>query len=303
MLSRPAPLRSKASIAYVWRHAALMFCVFAAATSCIAQQGSADKHDQHSDHEHDHTGSDAKTSDHAKDESKWIQLFNGKNLDGWTPKIKGHDLGENPGDIFRVEDGVLKVSYDKYDQFDEKFGHLFYKDKFSHYKLRMEYRFLGEQTSGGPGWAFRNSGAMIHGQAPETMDKDQSFPVSIEVQLLGGDGDHKRSNANLCTPGTHVVMNGKLEKRHCINSTSKTYHGDQWVVVEVEVRGHEVIKHLIDGEVVLTYNQPQLDENDADAKKLIKAGQDKTLHEGTISLQAESHSLEFRKVELLVLEP
>lgn len=121
-------------------------------------------------------------------EGEWIQLFNGKDLTGWTPKIRYHEAGENWGDTFRVEDGVLKVSYDKYDQFDSKFGHLFYNEPFSHYIIRVEYRFVGEQCPGGPGWALRNSGIMVHGESPKTMGKDQDFPASIEVQLLGGTG-------------------------------------------------------------------------------------------------------------------
>jgi 3-keto-disaccharide hydrolase len=231
----------------------------------------------------------------------WISLFNGKDLEGWTPKITGYELGENYGNTFRVEDGILKVAFDQYDKFDGKFGHLFYKDKFSHYIIRLEYRFVGEQAPGGPGWAFRNSGIMIHCQSPESMRKDQDFPVCIEVQLLGGDGKNTRPTCNLCTPGTHVVMDGKLETTHCINSSSETYHGDQWVTAEVEVHGSELVKHIVNGEMVLGYTLPQLDEKDADAKKLIQNGQ-KLLSEGYISLQAESHPVEFRKVELLPLK-
>ncbi|MHC4205682.1 MAG: 3-keto-disaccharide hydrolase [Planctomycetota bacterium] len=231
----------------------------------------------------------------------WISLFNGKNLDGWKPKITGYELNDNYGDTFRVEDGVMKVCYDKYEKFGGKFGHIFYKEKFSHYRLRLEYRFLGDQTPGGPGWAFRNSGIMIHCQSPESMRKDQDFPVSIEVQLLGGDGKNKRSTGNLCTPGTHVVMKNQLVKQHCISSRSETYHGNQWVKVEVEVHGDGIIKHIINGKVVLEYERPQLDENDADARKLIK-GENKLLSEGYFSLQAESHPVEFRKIEILPLE-
>lgn len=237
-------------------------------------------------------------AEETKPDGKWIPLFNGKDLDDWTVKIRGYEAGENFGNTFRVEDGLIKVSYDQYDEFAEKFGHLFYKDKFSHYIIRVEYRFTGEQSKGGPGWAFRNSGIMVHGQSPESMSKDQRFPVSIEVQLLGGKGTGKRATANLCTPGTHVVMDDKLFKPHCIDSTSKTYHGDQWVTVEVEVRGNKVIKHIIDGETVLSYTKPQLDEQDADAKKLIENGAPIMLEEGTISLQSESHPVEFRKVEI-----
>lgn len=231
---------------------------------------------------------------------KWVEIFNGKDLTGWTPKITGHELGDNFGETFRVEDGVLKVSYDRYKQFGGKFGHLFYRKPLRNFRLRLQYRFVGEQVPGGPGWAFRNSGIMIHGQSAESMSRDQKFPVSIEVQLLGGRGEGKRPTGNLCTPGTHVVMQGKLITRHCTNSTSKTYHGDRWVTAEVEVRGN-TIKHIIEGKTVLSYTEPQLDGKDPDAKKLLEAGQNKMLSGGSISLQSESHPVEFRKIELLEL--
>jgi hypothetical protein len=236
-------------------------------------------------------------------EGKWIQLFNGKNLDGWTPKIRYHELGDNHANTFRVEDGLLKVGYEGYDGFNETFGHLFYKDEFSHYRMRVEYRFVGQQCQSGPGWAIRNSGVMIHGEKPETMAKDQDFPASIEVQLLGGDGQKERTTSNLCTPGTNVVMDGKLFTPHCTSSSSKTYHGDQWVTAEIEVRGNAVIKHILEGETVLEYSQPQLDLRDAHAKQLADKLGTPMLSGGTISLQSESHPIHFRKVELMVLEP
>ena len=230
---------------------------------------------------------------------EWIQLFNGKNLDNWTVKIQGYEAGENFGNTFRVKDGLMQVGYESYEKFDRRFGHIFYEEPFSHYIVRVEYRFIGEQALDGPGWAIRNSGIMLHGQSPESMGKEQNFPVSIEVQLLGGNGKGKRTTSNLCTPGTNVVMDGQLIKRHCTNSKSQTYHGEQWVTAEVEVRGSKIIKHIINGEVVLEYTDPQLDERDADAMKLIaKQGGKKLLSGGTISLQSESHPIEFRKVEL-----
>jgi hypothetical protein len=231
---------------------------------------------------------------------EWVQLFNGKDLSGWTPKIRYCEFGDNYAETFRVEDGLMKVRYDGYDEFNERFGHLFYKTEFSNYRMRVEYRFVGEQCKGGPGWALRNSGIMVHGQKPETMAKDQDFPVSIEVQLLAGNGKDPRTTSNLCTPGTNVVMDGQLKKQHCISSSSKTYHLDQWVTAEIEVRGNRVIRHLLDGEVVLEYNDPQLDERDASAAKLIKDGQ-LALSGGSISLQSESHPCDFRKVEIMVL--
>jgi len=237
----------------------------------------------------------------SSNKDKWITLFNGKDLDGWTPKIKGYALGENFGNTFRVEDGVIKVAYDQYEKFDGRFGHLFYAEPFSHYRLRLDYRFTGEQTPGGPGWAFRNSGVMLHCQDPKTMRKDQDFPVCIEAQLLGGNGKNERSTGNMCSPGTHIVMEDQLVTNHCVSSKSKTFHGDQWVTFEVEVRGNGVVKHIINGEEVMQYEQPQLDEKDADAKKLIKNG-DKMLRSGYFSLQAESHACEFRNIKILPLE-
>ena len=200
-----------------------------------------------------------------QDEGKWIALFNGKDLEGWTPKITGYEAGENYGDTFRVEDGVLKVSYDKYDDFGGRFGHLFYEQPFSNYRLRVEYRFVGDQCPGGPSWAIRNSGAMIHGQTPESMGKDQDFPVSIEVQFLGGGDAGERPTANLCTPGTNVVMDGELVTQALHQLDLADLRGDQWVTVEVVVHGGGVIQHNVNGETVIEYEQPQLDPNDADA--------------------------------------
>lgn len=276
MPKRQLPIRHLPLSMIQWRSILLTLCVALTCIPCAA-------------------GQDSRSND------RWTSLFNGKDLDGWQIKITGHELNDNYGNTFRVENGILKVAYDQYDTFDGKFGHIFYGQKFSHYILRVEYRFVGDQLSGGPEWGFRNSGIMIHGQSPESMTKDQSFPVSIEVQLLGGNGVDERSTGNLCTPGTHIVMDGKLVTRHCNNSSSKTYHGDQWVTAEVEVHGNSTIKHIVNGEIVLEYEQPQLDENDSDAQKLINNG-DRMLHEGSISLQSESHPVEFRKVELLPLK-
>ncbi|WP_031496508.1 3-keto-disaccharide hydrolase [Bryobacter aggregatus] len=242
----------------------------------------------------------------AQQKGDWVQLFNGKDLKGWTPKISGYAVGENFANTFRVTDGYLSVGYEGYDSFLDKngagkFGHLFYKDNFSYYIIAVEYRFIGDQAKDGPGWATRNSGIMVHGQPASTMQKDQDFPISIEVQLLGGLGKGPRSTANLCTPGTNVERDGKLFTSHCLNSSSKTYDGDQWVRVEAIVHGSESIEHRVNGETVLKYEHPQIGGgNVLHADPAVK--QDgKLLTEGSISLQSESHPVQFRKVELLNL--
>jgi hypothetical protein len=233
------------------------------------------------------------------DKKDWIQLFNGKNLEGWTVKITKHKVGENFGNTFRVENGLLKISYDQYETLDGQFGHLFYKDKFSYYLIAVEYRFVGEQVKGGPTWAYRNNGIMVHSQSAESMGLDQDFPTSIEVQLLGGDGVHDRPNGNVCTPGTNIVMDGLLYTPHCYQLKAKTYHGDGWVRVVAEVLGSERITHFVEGVPVVSYTQPQLGGDVKSPELGNRSGE--LLTDGFIALQAESHPTEFRKVEVLNL--
>ncbi len=236
--------------------------------------------------------------------NKWVKLFNGKNLDGWVVKIKGHPLNDNYKNTFRVVDGVIQVNYDKYNEaFNASYGHIFYNKSFSNYRFKLEYRFTGKQVKDGAGWAKRNSGVMIHCQKPETMELDQNFPVSVEVQLLGGLNNGERPTGNLCTPGTHVVMDGKLLKKHCFNSSSKTYNGDQWVSLEILVRNDSVISHMINGKTVLTYTKPQIGGSVENVDPQVwKSREGKPLKKGYISLQSESHPVEFRNIEILELD-
>jgi hypothetical protein len=119
-------------------------------------------------------------SDSMNIEDGWRTLFNGEDMNNWRIKIAKHDLDENYANTFRVEDGLLKVRYDGYEDFNRQYGHIFYDEPFSYYLYRVQYRFVGEQALGGEGWALRNSGVMLHGQNPETMTRDQDFPISIE---------------------------------------------------------------------------------------------------------------------------
>lgn len=233
----------------------------------------------------------------------WVDLFNGKNLDDWTVKIAKHEVGENYANTFRVENGVIKVGYEGYDQFDQQYGHIFYNKPYSYYLLRVEYRFVGEQAKGGEGWAWRNSGIMLHGQEPHTMLKDQDFPISLEAQLLGGNGKEERSTGNLCTPGTEVVYKNEQYTPHCLNSNSKTYAGDQWVTADVLVLGDSIIKHIINRDTVMVYTKPTINGGGV-SNYDPKVKQDgKLLSSGYFSLQSESHPIEFRKVAIIDLEP
>jgi len=232
----------------------------------------------------------------------WRQLFNGRDLTGWSPKITHHALGENFADTFRVRDGVLEVHYDGYDRFAEQFGHLFFAEPFSRYRLRIEYRFLGSQVPDAPAWAARNSGVMIHSQAPETMLRDQDFPISIEVQFLGGLSDGKaRPTGNVCSPGTRLVYAGASDTSHCIQSSAATIDGDAWVTAEVLVLGDERIVHYIDGLPVIEYGGTTFGGGNVNGHDPAAKPDGAPLARGYLALQSESHPIQFRRVELLDL--
>ncbi len=230
----------------------------------------------------------------------WQSLFDGKTLDGWIPKIRGYATGENFGNTFRVADGVIQANFDSYEgDFNDRFGHLFYETPFSSYRFRMKYRFTGEQAQNGPDWAWRNSGIMLHCQDPKSMAVEQDFPLCIEVQLLGGREEGERSTGNLCTPGSHVVMGDSLMMDHCLNSTSATYRGDQWVNVMVEVFSDSLVRHIIEGDTVMTYYHPQVGGGAIAPPSNLPAGTPMT--SGWISIQSESHPVEFKEIEIMDL--
>lgn len=234
------------------------------------------------------------------DEQPWVQLFNGKNLDGWTAKISGHPSGENFANTFRVEDGMIKVSYEGYGKFNSQYGHLFTNIAYSHYILRMEYRFTGKMMADAPKYVNLNSGVMIHAQTPQSMGLNQGFPASMEVQFLADEGKGKRATANVCTPGTNLELDGKLVTQHIVGSAAPTFPAEEWVKVEVEVHGSEQVIHRINGVEVLRYQRPQLDPRDemAPATDLLAAGAEKILSYGHIALQAEGQPVWFRNIEL-----
>lgn len=223
------------------------------------------------------------------DTEEWEQLFNGEDMAGWDIKIRNHPVNENFGNTFRVEDGILQARFDEYEEYNETFGHIFYNQSYSFYRLEVEYRFIGEQVQGGPAWAFRNNGIMFHSEPAQSMTIDQDFPNSIEYQLLGGNGENDRSNGNVCTPGTHIVVNGELRTEHCTSSNGPTHHGDQWVTAELVVYGDSLIQHVLNGEQVMEYENPQLDNGTL-------------IDRGYIALQAESHPTDFRSIRILNLK-
>ncbi len=237
------------------------------------------------------------------DKKDWKSLFNGKDINNWIPKINHHEVGENYGNTFRVEDGIVKVRYDQYDVFNEQFGHLYYQQPYSYYHLVFDYRIVGEWRKDAPEYTLKNSGVMFHSQDPRTMPRDQNWPISVEFQLLAGLGDGQpRPTGNMCSPGTDVVFQGHIDPRHCISSSSKTYVGEQWVKGEIIVLGDSLITHIINGDTVLQYAKPQIGGGVvANYDPAIK--QDgKLLKDGFIALQSEGQPVDFRNIKILNLQ-
>jgi hypothetical protein len=234
---------------------------------------------------------------------EWVKLFNGKNLNDWIVKIHHHETGVNFGNTFRVEDGMMKVRYDQYGDFNDQFGHIYYKQPFSYFHLKLEYRFHGELQKGAPSYTILNSGVMFHSQDPRTMLKEQNWPISIEMQFYAGLGDGRpRPTGNMCSPGTEIVYNGRMYPGHCLNSTSKTYDKNEWVRAELIVLGDSLIKHIINGDTVLQYSKPTMGGGVVSGYDPAIWQPGKPLTSGYIALQSEGQPIEFRNIELMDLE-
>lgn len=238
------------------------------------------------------------TAEETTVEPKWVSLFNGHNLDDWTIRIVGKELGENYANTFKVDSGMIKIRYDEYESFDRQFGALYYNQPYSNYRLKLEYRFVGETAPGAPEWGFRDSGVQFHGQSPQSMKPDQPFPVCIEYNLKGGNGTDERPTGEICVPGTFIQIAGVRNSSFCTPpEVTRTFHGDQWVTLEIDVQD-TIISHYANGEKILTYYSPRYDPANENAAALIQDENDR-LSSGYISLQSNSHPIDFRKIEIL----
>lgn len=231
--------------------------------------------------------------------AEWISLFNGHDLDEWIVKIHHHDTGVNFGNTFRAEDAMVKVRYDEYGDFNNQFAHLYYKQPFSHFHLKLEYRFTGELQEGAPKYTRLNSGVMFHSQDPRTMLKEQNWPISVEMQFLAGLANGKpRPTGNMCSPGTDIVYKGAKYDGHCLNSTSKTYDRDAWVKAELIVLGDSLITHIIEGDTVLQYTNPTMGGGVVDGYDTTLWRPGTPLKSGYIALQSEGQPIDFRNIQL-----
>jgi hypothetical protein len=247
------------------------------------------------------TAQNCKKEDRTTEEA--ISLFNGKDIDNWIVKIHHYEPGDNVGNTFRVEDGMIKVRYDQYDgDFNDRFGHLYYKTPFSKFHLTLEYRFSGELHPGAPEYTVLNSGVMFHSQDPRAMRKEQNWPISVEMQFLAGLPDgNARPTGNMCSPGTDIEYNGKTYEGHCLSSSSKTFSRDEWVKAELIVLGDSLITHIINGDTVLQYSKPTMGGGVVNGYDTAIWKPGTPLRSGYIALQSEGQPIDFRKIELTEL--
>lgn len=233
-------------------------------------------------------------------DSEWQVLFNGENLDGWIPKLYHHETGDNYANTFRVKDGIIEVNYDDYDEgFNDRYGHLFYEKPFSSYHLTWEYRFTDQWLEDAASYTYRNSGVMFHSQSPESILKVQDWPISVEWQMLAEEEEGvPRPTGNMCSPGTEVFFEGKMDPRHCINSTSPTFKWDEWVTADLIVYGDSLVIHKVNGQTVLQYTQPQIGGGVANGFDPAIKQDGKMLTEGYIALQSEGQGVLFKNIKI-----
>ena len=107
-----------------------------------------------------------------------IRLFNGKDLSGWTPWLKG--IGrKNPNQVYSIKDGAIRIS-------GEGLGYLATEKSCKDYRLIVEYKW-GERTDGSGN--VRNSGILLHAVGADG-GANGVFMTCIEVQLAQGcEGD------------------------------------------------------------------------------------------------------------------
>jgi len=233
----------------------------------------------------------------------WQVLFNGKDFDDWIVKIHHHEVGDNYANTFRVVDGIIQVNYDDYEIFENRYGHLFYKEPFASYHLKFEYRFTDQWMKDAPNYTYRNSGVMFHSQDPNSILKEQDWPISVEYQMLAREVDGQaRPTGNMCSPGTEIFHEGTLFPGHCLNSSSPTFEWDEWVKADLIVYGDSLIIHMVNGDTVLRYSRPHIGGDVANGFDPNIKIDGKALTSGYIGLQAEGQGVEFKEIKLRKLD-
>jgi hypothetical protein len=198
-----------------------------------------------------------------------IQLFNGKDLQGWHADVPEMDTNKLATSPFVVRNGVLvSLASPK--------GHLITDESYNDYKLTVEYRYPST-----PG----NCGVLVHASKPRALYG--MFPQSLEVQMEHGNaGDFWCIAEDITVPDMEKRRGPQSEwgtvdgkKRRIINLTDSSEKPlGEWNTMVIECKRNE-IKVWVNGD-------------------LVNHGTNCTANKGQIALQAEGSEVEFKTVAL-----
>jgi hypothetical protein len=167
-----------------------------------------------------------------KDDGSWkpgkpVKLFNGKDLTGWQPMVKGKELG------WKVEGGSMKNVAGA--------NNLFSDAKFWNFKLHVEFR-LGEHTNSGIGLRGRYEIQVLEdfGKAPGTHSSSALYSrVAPSENASKPAGEWQAYDITLIGRTLTVVFNGKtvLNKVEVEGLTAMGHDADEALPGPISLQG------------------------------------------------------------------
>jgi hypothetical protein len=212
----------------------------------------------------------------------WVPLFNGTNLDGWTPRGTS-----NPAALFAAQNGEIHVYPTQTDQSNQPEGNLVHATKLGgKYTLHVEYKW-GDARFGDRKQRERDAGVLFHISG----DSSKVWPDSMECQFgsspLGADwvtGDLWVLGASMKaqTKGANGQLNTYSNFQKSTATAQKDLPKGEWNVVEIIVNGADEAIYMVNGTEVnrvlnMEYN-------------------DQPLTEGLVSVQAEYAEVFYRNI-------
>ena len=107
----------------------------------------------------------------------WIQLFNGRNLDGWYTFLSKSGQNNDPAGLIRVDNGMIHILGNPVAPGAAEAGYLATNQEFSDYRLRLEYKW-GMQRFPPRQEMKRDNGLLFHLVGP-----DRVWPTCMEFQI------------------------------------------------------------------------------------------------------------------------
>jgi hypothetical protein len=240
-------------------------------------------------------------------DERWIQLFNGKDLKGWSTFLQKQNKNEDPSKVFQVQNGAIHVYGNRSAGTVVPAGYLASDAEFANYHLRLEYKW-GAKKFAPRDKQRRDAGLLYHVTAPDVI-----WPRCIECQIQENDtGDcftvrgtqlsASIEMENIETPGGFKLLpRYKPEDRGGKQQTvgeggiarivkSSIHERDGWNMVELIIRGCDDTVHIVNGHTV--FNGSDLRQLNAKNKSW------EPLTHGRIALQAEFAEVFYRNVEI-----